>query len=154
MATGEKSLRSGWSQAALFKKRRAIRARGGVKHVAQGRVFHSHERGSEEGPEGEGEADDVRRKGPLSEASPAKRLVNKEPEAQVTGSPGLGGGQRGRGKEAGPTVLTVPLVPSPFLPFNNRTPRCYLDPWRPNYRFISQCPLQLGEARAEFQPSV
>lgn len=36
----------------VFKKRRAIRARGGVNHIAQGRVFNSHERGSEEGPKG------------------------------------------------------------------------------------------------------
>lgn len=41
------------------------------------------------------------RKGPLSEASPAKRLVNKESEAQVTGSPGLGAGTAGKGEGGG-----------------------------------------------------
>ena len=100
----------------VFKKRRAIRARGEVNHIAQGRVFSSHERGSE-GAEGEGEADDVRRKGPLSEASPAKRLVNKEPEAQVTGSPGLGGGTAGKGEGGGAeTAHYLPGVLS-FSPF-------------------------------------
>lgn len=50
--------------------------------------LNSYEKGSE-GFRGEKEADSVRRKGVHSEESPTKKLVEKEPGAQVRGSPGL-----------------------------------------------------------------
>lgn len=50
--------------------------------------LNSYEKGSE-GFRGEKEVDSVGRKGVHSEESPAKRLAEKEPGAQVTDSPGL-----------------------------------------------------------------
>lgn len=59
-----------------------------------------------------GRGGNVRRKGALSDATPAKRQVEREPGIQVTGSPGLRDGMAGE-REGGTakTALSPGCVP-------------------------------------------
>ena len=111
-----------------------IRAIGGVNTLPKEGLLNSSEGHSEEGARGKGEADNVRRKGALSEASPRKGQVERLWSTGYRFIWAERTGGKGRGKKAWQTLLTGLRVFSPFLPFNNRHPKCYLDTWLPNYK--------------------